>query len=105
MTSFWSRHQWFRRTIYTFVIGLAVCIVILLSIAYGYVPPEDRTHTPAYLRWMQAQQRARVNDIRRPHLDVMCRNTAWPDTLITHRSNDRCIFALFEVCSLLRCLC
>jgi hypothetical protein len=55
MTSFWSRHKWFRRTIDTFVIGLAVCIVVLLSIAYGYMPPADGIRTPAYLRWMQAQ--------------------------------------------------
>jgi hypothetical protein len=50
MTSFWSKHIWFRRTIYTFVSGLAVCIVNPLSIAYVYMPPEDRTHAPAYLR-------------------------------------------------------
>jgi hypothetical protein len=37
------------------VIVLAVCIVVLLSLAYVYMPPEDRTHTPAYLRWMQAR--------------------------------------------------
>ena len=55
MTSFWSKHTWFRRTISTLVIVLAVCIVVLLSIAYVYMPPEDRTHIPAYLRWMQAR--------------------------------------------------
>lgn len=54
MTSFWSKHTWFRRTISTLVIVLTVCIVVLLPIAYVYMPPEDRTHTPAYLRWMQA---------------------------------------------------
>ena len=46
ITSLWSKHTWFRRTISTLVIVLAVCIVILLSIAYVYMPPEDRTHTP-----------------------------------------------------------
>lgn len=55
MTSFWSKHTWFRRTISTLAIVLAVCIVALLSLAYVYMPPEDRTHTPTYLRWMQAR--------------------------------------------------
>jgi alpha-beta hydrolase superfamily lysophospholipase len=54
MTSFWSKRTWFRRTSSTLVIVLTVCIVVLLPIAYVYMPPEDRTHTPAYLRWMQA---------------------------------------------------
>lgn len=53
MTSFWSKHTWFRRTISTLVSVLTACIVVLLSIAYIYMPPEGRTHTPAYLRWMQ----------------------------------------------------
>jgi len=55
MASFWSRHKWLRRTTSTCAVGLAVCIVVLLFLAYVYMPPEDRTHTPAYLRWMQAQ--------------------------------------------------
>lgn len=55
MTSFWSKHTWFRRTVFTLAIVLTVCTVAMLSIAYVYMPPEDRTHTPAYLRWMQAR--------------------------------------------------
>lgn len=55
MTSLWSKHTWFRRTISTLVIVLTVSIVVLLAFAYVYMPPEDRTHTRAYLRWMQAR--------------------------------------------------
>jgi hypothetical protein len=47
MTSFWSKHTWFRRTTSTCAVLLSVCIVVLLSIAYVYMPPEDRTHTPS----------------------------------------------------------
>jgi len=46
---------WFRRTASTLVIVLTACLVVLLSVAHVYMPPEDRTHTSAYLRWMQTQ--------------------------------------------------
>lgn len=54
MKRLWSKHAGFRRTAY----GLAALLVVgtgaVLFLAYGWMPPEDRTDTPAYLQWMQA---------------------------------------------------
>src|SRR5712692_6688511 len=55
MQRFRSKHRWVRRLFYTLAGVLALCLVALLYVAYGYMPSEDRTDTPAYLRWMQAQ--------------------------------------------------
>jgi hypothetical protein len=55
MTSFCSKHKRLCRTISTYATLLSMCIVVLLSITYVSMPPEDRTHTPAYLQWMQAR--------------------------------------------------
>lgn len=55
MKSFWRKHPWLRRSLYGILTLVFLMIGVLLSIAYVYMPPEDRANTPAYLRWMQAQ--------------------------------------------------
>ncbi|HLZ56919.1 MAG TPA: alpha/beta hydrolase [Ktedonosporobacter sp.] len=55
MKTFWTKHTWLRRTLYTIVALLALCMIVLSYIAYIYMPPEDRTHQPAYLTQIQAQ--------------------------------------------------
>lgn len=52
---FWSRHPWLRRCIYAGGTLLFAAIIVLLYIAYVYMPPQDRTDTPVYLRWMEQQ--------------------------------------------------
>src|SRR5260370_24314219 len=52
---FWSRHPWLRRCTYGILALLFAGIIVLLYIAYMYMPSEDRTDTPAYLRWMEQQ--------------------------------------------------
>ena len=53
MNKFWSRHPWLRRSTAGMLAFLVVVITALLSIAYVYMPPEDRTETPAYLTYLQ----------------------------------------------------
>ena len=55
MKRFWLKHPWVRRICSTLATLLALCLVALLYVAYGYMPPEDRTQTPAYLRQIEAQ--------------------------------------------------
>lgn len=55
MKRFWSKHTWLRRTLYTLVGLLIVCLSAVLYVAYGYMPPEDRTDTPTYLSQIEAQ--------------------------------------------------
>jgi pimeloyl-ACP methyl ester carboxylesterase len=45
---FWSRHPWLRRCIHAGGALLFAAIIVLLYIAYVYMPP-------AYLRWMEQQ--------------------------------------------------
>ena len=52
---FWARHPLLRRCTYGILALLFAGIIVLLYIAYVYMPPEDRTDTPAYLRWMEQQ--------------------------------------------------
>jgi pimeloyl-ACP methyl ester carboxylesterase len=54
MNTFWSRHPRLRRATAGMLAFLVVVITALLSIAYVYMPPEDRTGTPAYLTYLQA---------------------------------------------------
>lgn len=49
MNTFWSRHPWLRRATAGLRAFLVLVITALLSIAYVYMPPEDRTEAPAYL--------------------------------------------------------
>ncbi len=53
MKHLWRKHKWVRRTMYISAILLSSCLGILLYIAYVYMPPEDRTNTPAYLTYLQ----------------------------------------------------
>ncbi|HEX6796186.1 MAG TPA: alpha/beta hydrolase [Ktedonobacterales bacterium] len=53
MNAFWSRHPWLRRSAMGVLAVLVVVIAALLSVAYVYMPPEDRTETPAYLTYLQ----------------------------------------------------
>jgi pimeloyl-ACP methyl ester carboxylesterase len=53
MNGFWRRHTRLRRFIYGILVLLFLLIVALLSVAYVYMPPEDRTDTPAYLAYLQ----------------------------------------------------
>ena len=55
MNRFWSKHRWVHRLFYTSAVVLALCVVALLYVAYGYMPPEDHADTPAYLSWMQTK--------------------------------------------------
>lgn len=55
MKHFWLKHRWLRRTTYSFVALLSLCLVALLFVAYVYMPPEDHTHVPAYLTQIQEQ--------------------------------------------------
>lgn len=55
MKDFWLRHTWVRRCSYGVLAFVAAVCIVLLSIAYVYMPPEDHNHTPAYLRWLQAR--------------------------------------------------
>ena len=55
MKDFWSRHPWLRMGACGALALLTVLLSGLLYVAYVYMPPEDRTDTPAYLRWMQIQ--------------------------------------------------
>jgi pimeloyl-ACP methyl ester carboxylesterase len=55
MKRFWLRHKWLRRTVYSILTLLALCLIVLSWFAYVYMPPEDRTHTPAYLTQIQEQ--------------------------------------------------
>lgn len=55
MKHFWLKHTWLRRTLATLAALLTACLVALLYVAYGYMPPEDRTNTPAYLAQIEAQ--------------------------------------------------
>jgi len=50
-----SRHPWLRKCAYGALALFAVLLIGLLYVAYVYMPPEDRTDMPAYLRWMQTQ--------------------------------------------------
>ena len=51
--TFWARHPWLRRATAGTLAFLVVVITALLSIAYVYMPPEDRAQTPAYLTYLQ----------------------------------------------------
>jgi len=53
MKGFWSRHPWLRRSTSGVLAFLVVVISGLLYVAYVYMPPEDRTETPAYLTYLQ----------------------------------------------------
>ncbi len=55
MKRFWRRHPWLRRSSYGALFLFFLLIGGLLYLAYAYMPSEERAHTPAYLRWMQAQ--------------------------------------------------
>jgi pimeloyl-ACP methyl ester carboxylesterase len=55
MNNFWSRHPWLRRCTLGMLAFLVVVITALLAIAYLYMPPEERTETPAYLTYLQTQ--------------------------------------------------
>jgi len=50
-----STRRWPRRTLYALGSMLGVGLLLLLYVAYGYQPPEDRTDTPGYLAWMQTR--------------------------------------------------
>lgn len=54
MHTFWTRHPWLRRAIAGTLAFFVVVITALLSIAYVYMPPEDRTQTPTYLTSLEA---------------------------------------------------
>ena len=54
MQEFWSRHPWLRRATAGMLASLVVVITALISIAYLYMPPEDRMETPAYLTYLEA---------------------------------------------------
>src|SRR5581483_12476045 len=53
MGTFWSQHPWIRRATAGILAFFVVAITALLFIAYVYMPPEDRTETPAYLTYLQ----------------------------------------------------
>ncbi len=53
MHTFWSRHPWLRRATAGMLAFFVAVITVLLSIAYVYRPPEDRTETPSYLTYLQ----------------------------------------------------
>lgn len=54
MNAFWLRHPWLRRSASGALAGVVVLVAVLLSIAYIYMPPEDRSETPAYLTYLQS---------------------------------------------------
>jgi len=47
--------RWPRRTLYALGSLCGLGVLLLLSVAYVYQPPEDRTNVPAYLSWMQTR--------------------------------------------------
>jgi|GEM_PF-796534 len=53
--NFSLKHPWGRRLRSTLAILLAFSLVALLYMAYGFMPPEDRTHKPAYLKQIEDQ--------------------------------------------------
>ena len=57
MHDFWSRHPWLRRSTSGMLAFLVVVITALLSIAYVYMPPENRTETSAYLTYLRQTER------------------------------------------------
>ncbi len=55
MKRFWLKHKWLRHLCSTLAVVLALSLIVLLYVAYGYMPPEDRTQIPAYLRQIETQ--------------------------------------------------
>lgn len=55
MKRFWAKHTRLRRLFSLSGIVVALCLVVLLYLAYGYMPTEDRVDTPAYLTQIEAQ--------------------------------------------------
>lgn len=50
-----SKRKWVRRTLSVCAALLALCLVALMYVAYGYWPAEDHTDIPAYLTQIQEQ--------------------------------------------------
>lgn len=53
MKGFWVKHRWLRRCVYGVLAILVLLTAGLLSVAYIYMPPEERTSTSTYLKQMQ----------------------------------------------------